>query len=143
MSDRGVFFFETLALVFSLLAITLVHVGVHAAPRRCPRCRLPAGREAARTIVHADAPALYETWEAARPALRLVTPDGRVPPDAGQMTGERPVRRLLQRREALVLHRCGLCGHRWHVGEVEVVRGAEAVPEPPPGTVRVFPGTPR
>ncbi len=139
----AVFLVEFITFVFSLLAVTLVHVGVHAATRRCPRCRLPAGREAARTVVHADAPALYETWEAGRPALRLVTPDGEVPAEAGLILEERPVRRLLQRRETLVAHRCRLCGHAWQVGEVEVVRGPAASFAPAPGTVRVFPGVTR
>lgn len=130
------FLFETIALVLSVLAVALVHVALHLAPRRCPRCHLPAGEEVGREVLHRDPPELYETFETTHPALALVTPEGLVPV---AMPADRPVRRLLHRRETLIAHRCRLCRHAWRTGEVTLVRGAWAQDDAGGSNVRLLP----
>lgn len=117
------FLFETIALVLSILAVALVHLWDDLSLRRCPRCRLPAGRRLGRRIVRAEAPQLFETWEAPRVVLSLIRPDGSNHP---YEAGDRPVRRLLLRRETVSAHRCRLCRHAWERAEVEVVHGGAA-----------------
>ena len=136
VSDDAMFYFETIALFFSLLGISLVHVGMHYGPKRCPRCRLPGEAPVGRAVVHADAPEVFESWEPDTPELSLVTAAGVV---AVRPATERAVRRFVQRRETLTTHRCRVCHHTWETGEVELVRGAPTGDAPPPGNLRVFP----
>jgi hypothetical protein len=136
VSDDAMFYFETIALFFSLLGISLVHVGMHFGPKRCPRCRLPGEAPLAQSVVHADAPEVFETWEPGAPELSLWTETGVV---AVRPATERAVRRFVQRRETLTTHRCRVCRHTWETGEVEHVGGAPAGEPPPPSNLRVFP----
>jgi hypothetical protein len=136
VSDDSVFYFETIALFFSLLGISLVHMSMHIGPKRCPRCRLPGEELVDFAVVHADAPEVFESWEVDTPELSLVTDAGVV---AVRPATERAVRRLVQRRETLTTHRCRVCRHTWETGEVELVRGALSGDPQPPGNLRVFP----
>ncbi len=131
------FLFETVALIFSLFAVGLVHAAAHLVDRRCPRCHLPFERVLARETVHAGRLEVFVTSEPA-PGLHVVgDSDGQ----SKRETGSREIRRMLQRREALASHRCALCHHAWQTAEVGLFRATEAdAARSFASNVRVFPG---